>query len=64
VQHALRKAAEAGDVKSALRKLQLRWHPDKWAQRFASRLAPDDADRVLKRVNQIAQIVNGLKAST
>lgn len=64
VQHALRKALETSDVKSVLRKLQMRWHPDKWAQRFASRLSTHEADRVLTRVKEIAQLVNGLKAST
>lgn len=61
VPHALRRGLEAGDAKATLRRLQMRWHPDKWMQRYVSRLAKADTERVLTRVKEIAQIVNGLK---
>jgi len=59
--HCMQRAARSGTTKSALRKLQVRWHPDKWSQRYASRLHPTHADAVLSRVKEIAQIINGLK---
>lgn len=59
--HELQRAAEGGNAKVVLRKLQVRWHPDKWSQRYASRLLDVHAERVLGRVKEIAQLVNSLK---
>jgi len=55
---------QAGDVKAELRKLQVRWHPDKWAQRYAARLEETQAGLVLERVKEISQLVNGMKVSS
>lgn len=62
--HAMQRAAEAGEGKTALRKLQVRWHPDKWSQRYAARLCAAHAGRVLARVKEIAQVINGLAVSS
>eukprot|EP00928_Gymnodinium_smaydae_P031079 TRINITY_DN22933_c0_g1_i1.p1 TRINITY_DN22933_c0_g1~~TRINITY_DN22933_c0_g1_i1.p1 ORF type:complete len:376 (-),score=84.36 TRINITY_DN22933_c0_g1_i1:26-1153(-) len=63
VQHALQRGQEANDVKGVLRRLQLRWHPDKWAQRYVARLRPGEAETILARVKGISQLVNSLKAT-
>lgn len=52
---------QASDMKATLRKLQVRWHPDKWSQRYASRLYETHEARVMERVKDIAQFVNTLK---
>lgn len=61
--HGVQCAAEGGSARATLRKLQVRWHPDKWSQRFASRLCPSHAERILGRVKDIAQHVNSLRRS-
>lgn len=40
------------------RELQRLWHPDKFSQKFASRLSEDIRDRVLHKVTQISQCLN------
>jgi len=55
---------QASDVKAELRKLQVRWHPDKWTQRYASRLEDTQASLILERVKEISQIVNEMKVSS
>ena len=48
--------------KTALcRKAYLRWHPDKFAQSFGSRLEPADRDRILNQVTAVAQYLNRIK---
>mmetsp|Transcript_104899 Transcript_104899/g.301592 ORF Transcript_104899/g.301592 Transcript_104899/m.301592 type:complete len:556 (-) Transcript_104899:77-1744(-) len=61
--HVLQRAEQASDSKAVLRKLQVRWHPDKWAQRYASRLCQRQAEHVLDRVKEISQVINGLKVT-
>ena len=48
-------------VRKRLRVELLRWHEDKFA-RFAARLAPGDAQRVLGRVKGVAQLLNSLSS--
>ena len=48
---------EEVDVKN----LQQRWHPDKWLQKYGARLADQDRDDILERVNEIAVAVNALR---
>lgn len=38
----------------------LRWHPDRFSNKFGSRLLPADRDAILQRVKLIAQMLNGL----
>ena len=44
-----------------LRALQTRWHPDRFAQRFGARLAPEEREEILRRVTEVAARVNSLK---
>ena len=58
--HALASAAPAAqDPQRALRHAYaqacLRWHPDKFMARFGACLQPDDRERVLQRVQGVAQ---------
>jgi hypothetical protein len=46
-----------------LRSLQARWHPDRFAQRFAARLAPDERDAILARVTEVASRINALRGA-
>lgn len=45
--------------RAAFREASLRWHPDKFVQRFGEGLAPADRERTLARVQSIAQELNG-----
>ena len=38
----------------------LRWHPDRFANKFGTRLRASDRDRVLERVKQVSQMLNAL----
>ena len=44
--------------RAAFREASLRWHPDKFVQRFGEALAAVDRDRTLARVQAIAQELN------
>jgi hypothetical protein len=46
-----------------LRTLQARWHPDRFAQRFGSRLEPKERDAVLRRVTEVASRINALRGA-
>ena len=46
------------DGPAALRRLRMRWHPDKFIQSWGARLASDDHAKVMRRVNDIAQLIN------
>jgi len=50
-----------GELKVAVRTLQRQWHPDKFAQRFAKRLAEGEREAILARVNVIAQCLNAVE---
>eukprot|EP00668_Euglena_longa_P017147 GGOE01021495.1.p1 GENE.GGOE01021495.1~~GGOE01021495.1.p1 ORF type:complete len:291 (-),score=52.25 GGOE01021495.1:594-1466(-) len=45
------------EVGETIRQLTLQWHPDKFQQRFGSRLGEDDRDRIMGRVTAIFQLV-------
>lgn len=49
-----------GENKMLLRKLQRRWHPDKFTQHFGDRLLKSDRDRILDQVNDIAKAFNSM----
>ena len=57
---------ESGDDaqrRRALKAAIARWHPDKWQQSYAGRLARgDDAARILSGVGEIARRINAAKA--
>jgi len=49
------------DVKLALRRELIRWHPDKFVARWGLRLAPADKDAILEGVHAVAQQLTALK---
>lgn len=51
-------AAPAGGVD--VRALRARWHPDRFAQKFGARIAPEERDAVLSRVNDVAARLNAI----
>jgi hypothetical protein len=56
-------AALRGDAdarRRAVREALRRWHPDKFGQRFGSRLAAADRDRILERVKAVSQALTAL----
>ena len=56
-------AALRGDASArrrAVREALRRWHPDKFGQRFGSRLAAADIDRILERVKVVSQALTAL----
>ncbi len=55
---ALRNDADAR--RRAVREALRRWHPDKFGQRFGSRLAAADRDRILERVKAVSQALTAL----
>jgi NF-kappa-B inhibitor-like protein 1 len=50
--------------KQLLRKEILRWHPDKFLQKYRSRLQGPDHDRILARVNELSQALHQLYSSS
>ena len=44
--------------KKAMKKYVLRWHPDKFQQKYGPRLAASDRDRILDKVKAVSQAVN------
>ena len=48
--------------KKAIRKEQVRWHPDKWTGQIKKRVAPEDYDRIMARVTEISKAFNALAA--
>ena len=51
-------ALSLGDRKVIVRLLQRRWHPDKFTQRFGSRIAKEEQKTVMARINSISQALN------
>jgi len=43
--------------KSAFKQLAMRWHPDKFTQKFGPRLCPGERQPILHRVNEVFQAV-------
>jgi hypothetical protein len=54
-------AKSAADIKLALRKELMRWHPDKFTARYGARLAAADRDAVQASVKAVAQQLTALK---
>ena len=48
------------DFKKYLRDQQIRWHPDKFLQRFGDYLMVEDKERILERVTRLSQSLNKL----
>ena len=55
------KSDEVGDSR-ALKLLMMRWHPDKFNQRFLSLLAKEEAADIQERVTEVFQMVQAAKA--
>ena len=56
LRHMLRKDRGGGKI----RELRMRWHPDKFIQKFGSRIRDVDKTSIMKRVNEIAGLINQL----
>lgn len=54
-------AKSAADIKLALRKELMRWHPDKFTARYGARLAAADKDAIQAGVHAVAQHLTALK---
>jgi len=50
------------EYKKYLRDQQIRWHPDKFMQRFGARVDISDKDKILARVTVLSQKLNQLKS--
>lgn len=46
--------------KKYLRDQQKRWHPDKFSQKFGTRISDHDRERILEKVKEISQALNKL----
>lgn len=44
--------------REVLKSEMLRWHPDKFWQRFGARLAAEDRDDIMQRVKLLSQQIN------
>jgi hypothetical protein len=38
--------------------VRARWHPDRFTQKFGTRLAPDERDAILQRITAVASEIN------
>lgn len=54
---------DTSTFRKVLRKQQTLWHPDKFAQRCASRLEEEDRQRILNTVTALSQALNSLAQS-
>nr|KAG5712106.1 hypothetical protein BaRGS_020832 [Batillaria attramentaria] len=45
-------------LKKYVKQQQVRWHPDKFLQKFGERIEEQSKDKVLERVKQISQAIN------
>ncbi len=54
-------AKSAAEIKLALRRELMRWHPDKFTAKFGSRLAAVDKEAVQAGVHAVAQQLTALK---
>ena len=48
--------------KKVFQKLAMRWHPDKFLQRFGNRLGDRDKDRVMLKVKEVFQAISSKRA--
>lgn len=46
--------------KKYLREQQVRWHPDKFFQKFGNKIRESDKDEIMSRVNELSQALNKL----
>ncbi|XP_076436419.1 NF-kappa-B inhibitor-like protein 1 [Babylonia areolata] len=46
------------DLRKFTREQQVRWHPDKFLQKFVGRIAPRSFERVMERVKELSQALN------
>ena len=53
----------SGAYKKYLRAQQIRWHPDKFTQKFGEHLHPDHVKKIMTRVKNISQLLNKLASS-
>jgi hypothetical protein len=51
--------AALADVKA----VRARWHPDRFTQKFGSRLAPGERDAIMTRVTEVASAIIALTAN-
>ncbi|XP_064649515.1 NF-kappa-B inhibitor-like protein 1 [Lineus longissimus] len=49
--------------KKYLRSQQVRWHPDKFMQKFGQNLLQTDRERILEKVKRVSQVMNQLNES-
>lgn len=45
-------------LKKYVREQQVRWHPDKFLQKFIDKIAPKSFEKVMERVKEISQALN------
>ena len=62
VEAALYGITDAAARKRAIRKEQVRWHPDKWAGQMKKRIDAQDFEKVMARVTEISKAFNALAA--
>ena len=58
----LEEGASAEEKRKAVRKAALRWHPDKFLQKYGNDLHGPDRERILDHVKRMAQRVNDFKS--
>ena len=51
------------ESKKAWQRLMMRWHPDKFNQKFGARLHENEKDKILERVKEVSQNVQALRRS-
>ena len=51
---------DSSDYKKYLREQKIRWHPDKFLQRFGTHLLAADKERIMSRVTELSQKLNKL----
>lgn len=56
------KDKKAPDYRKYLRIQQVRWHPDKFTQKFKDHLHPDHVEKIMNRVKAISQLLNKLSS--
>lgn len=52
---------DSSEYKKYLRDQQIRWHPDKFLQRFGGKLSASEKEKIMKRVTLLSQDLNKLK---
>lgn len=52
----------ANSAELDFKKLRVRWHPDRFAAKFGSRLAPEEKEAIMTKVTQVSAQINELGA--